>query len=46
LKTKRSAGGCKGVDHELHVTDGVHNYAVWRRYFAALAPKLFSRRGG
>jgi len=32
----------KGVAHELHVTDGVHNYAVWRSYFATLAPKLFS----
>ncbi len=31
----------KGIDHELHITAGVHNYAVWRRYFATLAPKLF-----
>ncbi|MEQ8789768.1 MAG: alpha/beta hydrolase-fold protein [Pirellulaceae bacterium] len=31
----------KGVDHEFHLTDGVHNYHVWRQYFATLAPKLF-----
>jgi S-formylglutathione hydrolase FrmB len=31
----------KGIDHQLHLTDGVHNFHVWRQYFAALAPQLF-----
>lgn len=30
-----------GIDHELHLTAGVHNYAVWRRYLAEFAPRLF-----
>lgn len=30
-----------GIEHDLHITEGVHNYAVWRRYFATLAPNLF-----
>jgi enterochelin esterase family protein len=29
------------IRHELHITDGVHNYAAWRRYLAQLVPKLF-----
>lgn len=31
----------KGIDHVFQVTDGVHNYHVWRQYFATLAPALF-----
>ena len=31
----------KGIDHVFHLTDGVHNYHVWRTYFATLAPALF-----
>jgi enterochelin esterase-like enzyme len=31
----------KGIEHQLHVTDGVHNFHVWRQYFATLAPQLF-----
>jgi enterochelin esterase family protein len=29
------------IRHELHLTDGVHNYAVWRRYLAEYVPQLF-----
>jgi enterochelin esterase family protein len=35
-----------GIQHELHVTDGVHNYAVWRQYLAALVPRLFDNPSG
>lgn len=31
----------RGVDHELVVTEGVHNYAVWSRYLARVLPMLF-----
>ena len=31
----------KGIDHRFQLTDGVHNYHVWRTYFAMLAPALF-----
>lgn len=33
----------RGIEHERHLTDGVHNYEVWRRYLAMLVPKLFSK---
>jgi enterochelin esterase family protein len=31
----------KGIKHELHLTEGVHNYAVWRLYLSQLVPRLF-----
>ncbi len=31
----------KGIDHVFQPTEGVHNYHVWRKYFATLAPALF-----
>ena len=31
----------KGIDHVFQPTEGVHNYHVWRQYFAMLAPALF-----
>ncbi len=33
----------KGIDHKLRITDGGHNFAVWRRYLAELLPQLFRR---
>ena len=30
-----------GIDHVYRQTEGVHNYHVWRNYFASLAPALF-----
>ena len=30
-----------GVRHEFHLTDGVHNYAIWRRYLSEFVPRLF-----
>lgn len=31
----------KGIDHVFQLTEGVHNYHVWRQYFATLVPTLF-----
>jgi enterochelin esterase family protein len=31
----------KQVKHVFHPTEGVHNYTVWRKYLAELAPLLF-----
>ena len=33
------------VRNTFHPTDGLHNFAVWRRYLAEVAPLLF-RKGG
>ncbi len=33
----------KGIHHTLRITDGVHNFAAWRRYLVEFAPLLFSR---
>jgi len=33
----------KGIEHELELEDGVHNYAQWQRNLADLLPKLFQR---
>ena len=32
------------VRNSFHATDGLHNFAVWRRYLADVAPLLFQRR--
>lgn len=29
------------IEHEFRVTEGVHNYEVWRKYFVSIAPALF-----
>lgn len=31
----------KGVKHTFDATEGVHNYAAWRKYLASTAPLLF-----
>ena len=31
----------KGIKHTFKATEGVHNYAAWRRYLAETAPLLF-----
>ncbi len=31
----------KGIQHTYHLTEGVHNYHVWRQNLATLAPALF-----
>ena len=31
----------KGIDHEYHVTEGVHTWWVWHRYLRDFAPRLF-----
>jgi enterochelin esterase family protein len=31
----------KSIDHVFQLTEGVHYYHVWRRYFATLTPTLF-----
>lgn len=30
-----------GVRNTFHATDGLHNFAIWRRYLAEVAPLLF-----
>lgn len=31
----------KGIDHVFHLSEGVHNYHVWRKYVSMLIPSLF-----
>jgi enterochelin esterase family protein len=33
------------VRNSFHATDGLHNFAVWRKYLAQVAPLLFSGAG-
>lgn len=30
-----------GINHEWHLTEGAHEWSVWRRYLADFAPRLF-----
>ena len=34
----------KGIEHQLVLEDGVHNYAQWQRNLAQLLPMLFQWR--
>ena len=31
------------VRHNFHATEGLHNFAVWRRYLVEVAPMLFRK---
>jgi enterochelin esterase family protein len=33
------------VKNTFHPTEGLHNYAVWRKYLAEVAPRLFGKDG-
>jgi enterochelin esterase family protein len=30
-----------GIEHQWHVSDGGHEWRVWRRYLTSLLPSLF-----
>jgi enterochelin esterase family protein len=35
-----------GILNTFHETEGLHNFAIWRRYLAEVAPLLFRKNGG